>query len=76
MVLVTPVGRSTLVMEIPERPVSLLTDMGSFHFVRLAPHFGQDDSGEGERSRRRWQERLRERVVESHVSGARQPRSS
>jgi hypothetical protein len=31
------------VVEIPERPVSLLTDMGSFHFVRLAPHFGQDD---------------------------------
>jgi hypothetical protein len=43
LVLATPVGLSTLVVEIPERPVSLLTDMGAFHFVRLAPHFGQDD---------------------------------
>jgi len=45
LVLVTP-GLSTLVVENPERPVSLLTDMGSFHFVRLAPHFGQDDKSE------------------------------
>jgi hypothetical protein len=25
------------------RPVVLLTGMGSFDFVRLAPHFAQDD---------------------------------
>jgi hypothetical protein len=38
LVLVTPVGLLTLLVEIPERQVSLLADMGSFHFVRLAPH--------------------------------------
>jgi hypothetical protein len=33
----------TFVVEILEWQVALQTFMGSFHFVRLAPHFGQDD---------------------------------